>query len=91
MNGWEAFANIQETVDPETVKKKEAEEKIEREGKGICEYCGEEIFKSGASPGGGWTWESEFLVGFCVIAKANKHKPLVKWSPEEGVYNVEGG
>lgn len=75
------------TVDTEELKlKKEAERKIEESGRATCEYCGEAIAKNDSVPGGGWVWESESLIGFCDKGgKGSKHKPLVKWKPEEGV------
>lgn len=92
MHGWEVFERIQEVQranNPEAAKKKEIEDLINKEGKGICEYCGEEIFRNDSVSGGGWVWESESMVGFCDKTKTSKHKPLVKWTPKDGVHNVQ--
>lgn len=93
MFGWEVFERIQEVQranDPDAAQKKEAEDRINKAGRGICEYCGEEIFRNDNASGGGWSWESESMIGFCDKTKTAKHKPLVKWTPKEGVHNVQG-
>lgn len=77
-------------LDPEEAKLwKEAERKIEETGRATCAHCGEEIAKNDSVPGGGWIWESEAMVGYCDKGDlGHKHKPLVRWKPEEGVVNV---
>lgn len=92
MFGWPAFEGIQAArvaADPESAAKKEAMDKVEREGQGICQFCDEEIIKNEGMPGGGWVWESEFMLGFCNIAKDKKHKPKVVWTAETGVTVAE--
>lgn len=96
MFGWGSFGNIQaaqqaalQALDPNIAKRKEAEDIINAEGKGVCEYCKEPIVKSDHSLGGGWTWESEFMLGFCHGAKDKKHHPLIRYTQEGGVQNVE--
>jgi hypothetical protein len=89
-----AIHNIQQQkpADPEALAKAEAERdalrKVEKEGKGICKYCDEEIYKNDSVPGGGWTWESEILVGYCPQAdtRHGKHVPKISWQPEIGAY-----
>lgn len=90
MFGWPAFEGIQTArvaADPESHAKAEAMRKIEDDGVGTCLFCEEDIVKNENMPGGGWTWESEFLVGWCDKAKDHKHKPRVVWSAEGGVQN----
>lgn len=91
MYGGEIFERIQEvqrSMNPDAAKQKEAEDLINKKGRGICEFCEEEIFKNDSVSGSGWIWESESLVGFCDKTKLGKHKPLVKYTPGEGVHNV---
>lgn len=84
--GWaspEAFANISSgSVDPkvaaEAKAKREAEQKIEEEGRGDCAHCKEELVKNERG-----IWESEFLVEYCSTARDHKHKPLVTWKVAE--------
>lgn len=90
--GWGAFDQIQvvqQAANPAAAKRKEAEDIILKEGKGICTFCKEEIFKNENMPGGGWVWESETLIGWCDLAKDHKHKPQIKWTSEGGVENVQ--
>ncbi len=85
MFGWGIFERIQEAHianNPEAAKKKEAVEQVNKIGRGICEYCGNEIVKNDSVPGSSWTWESESMVGFCDQAKARRHAPKVECSPE---------
>jgi hypothetical protein len=92
MFGGAAFDDIQiarQAASPDAAKKKEAEDIILKEGKGICTFCKEEIYKNENMPGGGWVWESESMVGYCNIAKDRKHKPQIKWTSEGGVENVQ--
>lgn len=86
---WESIQQAQQAANPDAAKKKEAEDLINKEGIGVCTACKEEIFKNENMPGGGWTWESEFLLGYCPIAKDHKHKPQVKWSSDGGVQNAQ--
>lgn len=91
MFGWPAFDNIQVAraeANPEAHAKKAAMEKIELEGVGICMFCKEDIVKNDEMHGGGWAWESEFMLGWCDVAKDHKHKPQVIWTLEEGVHNA---
>lgn len=88
MFGWGAFEGIQTQqakADPDAAAKAEIARKIEAEGRGTCQFCGEEILKNTEMPGGGWTWESEFMLGWCDGSKDKKHKPKVVWTAEEGV------
>lgn len=92
MFGWGAFEGIQQVqqaLNPDAAKKKEAEDIILKEGKGVCTFCHEEIFKNENMPGAGWTWESETLVGWCDAAKDHKHKPILRWTSDGGVQNVQ--
>ena len=74
---------------PESKARREAEKKIEEEGKAVCMFCEDEIWKNETVPGGGWVWESEILVGYCEKGgNQHKHKPLVKYSLEDGVTNA---
>lgn len=93
--GWgDLFTNVPQVPQTirinqeESARRKEAEEAVHNSGIGNCEYCKEEIRKNNTSTGGGWIWESEALLGFCDVARDRKHKPLVKWNPEEGVHNA---
>lgn len=65
----------------EALKRREAEKLIEESGRGTCNYCQEEIFRNDVLK----VWESEILVGYCPSTKDGKHKPRVKWTPDEGV------
>lgn len=90
--GWEIFERIQEVqqaANPEASKKREAEDIILKEGKGTCTFCKEEIYKNEDMPGGGWVWESETLIGYCLTAKDHKHKPQIRWTSAGGVENVQ--
>lgn len=92
MFGWGAFEGIQQiqqATNPDAIKKKEAEDIILKNGKGICTFCKDEIFKNENMPGGGWVWESETMIGFCNIAKDHKHKPQIRWTADNGVENVQ--
>lgn len=92
MFGWAGFEQIQivqQKATPDAAKKREAEEKINKDGRGTCTFCKEEIFKNDNMTGGGWVWESEILVGWCDVAKDHKHKPQVTWTSENGVQNVQ--
>lgn len=74
--------------DPDADSKREAMALIEKDGRGICEFCGEEIIKTEYTQH--WTWESEFLLGYCPEGGAqHKHKPLLKYSVEKGAHNAE--
>ncbi len=73
------------TDTPEAKAKREAEKKIEESGRAICMFCEDEIWKNESVPGGGWVWESEALVGYCEKTAQRKHKPLVRYSLEDGV------
>lgn len=74
---------------PESKAKREAEKKIEESGRATCLFCEDEIWKNESVPGGGWVWESEALVGYCEKGgNTHKHKPLVKYSLEDGVTNA---
>lgn len=92
MFGWSGFSYegaATVTPDPDAEAKKEAMAKIELEGVGVCMFCKEDIVKNEGMHGGGWVWESEFMLGWCDGAtKDHKHKPQVVWTPEEGVHNV---
>lgn len=68
--------------------KKEAMDRIDREGVGVCKFCDEEIVKNENMPGGGWTWESEFMLGWCDVSKDRKHSPKVTYSELTGVKYV---
>lgn len=94
--GWGAF-NLgipveSKTMTPEEIseaqRKREREMEIEKEGRGICVHCGEEIFKNENMPGGGWTWESETMVGWCDVPRDHKHKPKLTWTSQDGVQNA---
>jgi len=74
--GWEGIVESQKTSNPPS-KRWEEEQRINREGRGICQFCKEEIVKNDNMPGGGWTWESEFMLGWCDDAKDRKHKPQI--------------
>lgn len=75
-------------MDPTEVKlRREAEQKIEKSGRGTCTFCKEGIVRNDHVSGGGWTWESESMVGFCDKGREKKHKPMVVWKPDEGVVN----
>lgn len=82
-----AIQNAQTTnVDTEEMKaRREAEKKIEESGRATCANCGDEIWKNMNVPGGGWVWESEAMVGYCEKGSQGKHKPLIKYDPEQGV------
>ena len=85
--GWGAFQGIQEAhqaANPEAARRKEAEELIKKEGKGVCSYCQEEIVRNEVLE----IWESEFMLGFCGSSKDKKHHPKVIWTAEEGVHNA---
>lgn len=85
---WEGIQQSQAKADPDAAAKKEAMDKIEREGVGVCMFCKEDIVKNLEMAGGGWLWESEFMLGYCNSSKDHKHKPQVIWTPEEGVTNA---
>lgn len=88
MDGWNAFNGIQQAhqaMNPDAAKRKEAEDLINKEGKGICHHCKEEIFKNETLV----LWESESLLGFCPNSKDRKHAPKVVWTAEEGVHNAQ--
>lgn len=92
MFGWGTFERlqeIQEGLNPDAAKKKEAEELILKIGKGICTFCKEEIVKNETMPGAAWIWESESMVGWCDAAKDHKHRPIVRWTSDGGVQNVQ--
>lgn len=63
--------------------KREAQQKVDEEGVAICNYCGEEIRKNEAMASAGWTWESEYMLGWCDLAKDRKHSPKLSWSKDE--------
>ena len=92
MWGWEgiqAAIHQAQIPDKEIKAKKEAMDKIEREGRGTCKYCGEEIIKNENMSSAGWTWESELMLGFCDKSSSKaKHEPMVKYNLEDGVYNI---
>lgn len=74
---------------PQAQQERLIEKEIEESGRGVCKFCKEEIVKNESMPGGGWIWESEFMLGFCDKDSGRKHKPLVKYVPDEGVVNIE--
>ena len=81
-NVYQAATRSRTMSNAELQSRKEAEAKINKEGKGTCKFCGEEIFKNEAM-----VWESESLLSFCDQSTAkNLHQPIVKWSKEDGVY-----
>lgn len=56
-----------------------AEEATKEDGVAECVYCELEIRYNPGMGGGGWTWESEDLIGLCDgSAKSNKHQPKIK-------------
>lgn len=60
--------------------KKEAEQRVEESGVGECLHCGEEIRKNESTQAAGWTWESEYMLGWCDQNKSgNKHAPKIVW------------
>lgn len=89
------FDRIQTTAAPihgdtELQQRRTAMEEIEKTGRGVCAFCGEDIVRNDAMNAAGWSWESESLVGFCDKSPQKaKHSPLLKWKPEEEVSNVE--
>lgn len=88
MFGWNAFEGMQQAqqaMNPDSVKKKEAEDIINKEGKGLCSSCKEEIVKNETLG----VWESESLLAWCDGAKDHRHKPQVRWTSEDGVHNVQ--
>lgn len=92
--GSEIFERIQQihnSLNPEAVKRQEAEDYVLKEGRGTCMYCKEEIIKNEHMMGGGWIWESESLVGLCAGpgSKDRKHKPMLRYSLEEGIHNAQ--
>lgn len=88
MWGWDPAAleriqaNIQST-DPAAVEeakaKKEAEKKVEESGMGECSFCNEEIVKNERE-----SWESDFLLEYCVSARDHRHKPKIAWKVADG-------
>lgn len=86
MWGWitgEQIRNAMPTVRDQTPeeaeelrKKVEMEKIIQESGQGICQYCGQEIWRNDNMNSAGWVWESEEMVGWCDAAgKGNKHSP----------------
>ncbi len=70
-------------TDPEQVKealkKREAERKVEEEGRAECAYCRQELIKN-ENLG---VWESETLLAYCTDARDHKHRPKIVWKEEE--------
>lgn len=62
------------TVDPEIAAKREAEKKVEELGIGECSFCNEEIVKNERL-----SWESDFLLEYCISARDHRHKPKIVW------------
>lgn len=58
--------------------KREAEKKVEEEGRGDCSYCKEEIVKNDRG-----LWESDLLLEYCTDAKDHKHRPKIVWKKSE--------
>lgn len=79
--------NSSKVSTPEMKAKQEAEKLIEEAGRATCMYCEDEIWKN-TETAGGWIWESESMVGYCETGYQRKHKPLVKYSLEDGVINA---
>jgi hypothetical protein len=82
---FERFATgVAETVDAraneELAAKREAERKILDDGKGICLHCGEVIHHNPTMANGGWTWESEDMLGWCDknTKGGHKHTPKIE-------------
>lgn len=87
---WEGIVNSSANPpDPNAAAKKEALKLIEEKGEGVCLHCGDDIVKNESMASGGWTWESELLLGFCDgPGSKGKHAPKVIWSYEDGVHNA---
>lgn len=72
--------------------RKEALDKIEKEGRATCKFCEEEIVKNDNSKDTGLTWESEFMLSFCEksTGRNRSHEPLVEYKVEavEDINNV---
>jgi hypothetical protein len=87
MFGWGTFDRIQEvqkTMQPDP-RKKEAEDLINKEGRGICFHCKDEIIKNEVLA----VWESESLLAWCEKSKDHRHRPQIRWTSEGGVENVQ--
>lgn len=69
------------TVDADAVRraerKREIERKILEDGIATCIYCEEEIHHNPDMSNGGWTWESEDLLGWCDKSSQHRHAPRV--------------
>lgn len=82
-------AQVNKLSDAEMKAQRAAQQKIEQEGKATCKYCEEDIYKNESQTAGGWTWESEYMLGFCEKSPLkNTHAPMVKWNIEDGVHNA---
>ena len=55
---------------------KTAEELAKEKGEAFCVYCGEEIWYNADMGSGGWTWESEYMLGWCDKSPlGHRHRP----------------
>lgn len=78
------------TVDANAIanaeKRRKAEQKILKKilesGIGVCCYCGEEIYNNPRMYNAGWTWESEFMLGWCEESPSRKHQPKIEIEEE---------
>ena len=81
----ETIARLRRETDPaaaDNIRRHRAAEKIiEESGRGICGACAEEIVKNTILG----HWESDFLLGYCYEARDRKHRPLVRYTAEDGV------
>jgi len=66
-------------------KKRDVERKILEDGVGTCLYCHEEIHHNPTMVNGGWTWESEDMLGWCDGNPKGGHKH----APKIEVINIE--
>lgn len=71
-------ANLSQFEASQIAKRKEAEKKIEDSGIGECSFCLEEIMKNKQQ-----TWESSFLLEYCIKAKDHRHHPKIKVDDDE--------
>lgn len=69
------------TADADAIKqaelRREAEKKILEEGTAVCMHCGDDIYHNPEMISGGWTWESEDMVGWCNESSQHKHTPKI--------------
>lgn len=72
------------SIDTEIAKKRaELEREIIRQGKAVCNYCGEEIYNNPTMISAGYTWESESMLGWCDKSRNNKHAPKIELKEED--------